>query len=62
MLQFVNAVPQVVVIPNHKLIFSFLPPNCNFATVINRNVNMFGARGLSKGSQPTGGRASVLKI
>lgn len=33
-----NTVPQVVLTPNHKVI-SLLLHNCNFATVVNRNVN-----------------------
>jgi hypothetical protein len=32
-------VPHVLVTPNHKII-SLLLPNCNFATVMNCNVNM----------------------
>ena len=36
--------------PNHKIILLLLY-NCNFATVMNCNVNIFGDRGLPKGSQ-----------
>jgi hypothetical protein len=39
MLRLFNTVPQVVVTPNHKII-SLLPHNCNFAAVVNRNVNI----------------------
>ena len=34
-----NAVPRVVVTPNHKII-SLLLQNCNFPTVMNCNVNI----------------------
>ena len=53
MLQPFNTVLHVVVTPNHTII-SLLFHNCNFATVMNCNVNIFGDRGLSKGLGPTG--------
>lgn len=34
-------------------LFSWLPPDCNFAIVGNHNVNIFGGRDLPKGSQCT---------
>jgi hypothetical protein len=46
-----NIVPHVVVTSNYKL-FLLLLDNCNFATVINYNVNIH--RGLPKRFQPTG--------
>ena len=39
MLRFFNAVPQVVVTPNHNIILLLLP-NCNFATVMNCHVTI----------------------
>ena len=41
MLRPFNTVPHVVVTSNHKII-SLLLHNCNFATVMNYNVNMQG--------------------
>ena len=43
-----NTVPYVVVTSNHKIISSLLH-NCNFTTVVERSVNIFGDSGLSKG-------------
>jgi hypothetical protein len=53
MLQPFNTVPYVVVTPAIKLL-SLLLHNCNFATVMNHNVNSFGDRGLPKVSRPLG--------
>jgi hypothetical protein len=39
MLEPFNIVPHIVVIHNHKII-SLLLHNCNFPTVVNRNVNI----------------------
>ena len=39
MLRPFNAAPHVVVTPNHKIIALMLH-NCNFATVMNHNVNI----------------------
>ena len=41
-LQLLNTVSHVVVNPNHKII-SLLLHNCNFATVVNHNVNILYA-------------------
>jgi hypothetical protein len=53
MLPFLNTVPHVMVTPNHEITFLLLR-NCNFATLMNENmnenVNIFGDRGLPKGS------------
>lgn len=49
MLQLLSIVSHAVVTPNHKLM-SLLLHNYNFATVLNRNVNIFGDRGLPEGS------------
>lgn len=51
MLRPFNSVPHVVEtpLPNHIIIFLLPPPNCNFATVVNQNVNIFGDKGLSEG-------------
>jgi hypothetical protein len=49
-----NTVPHVVVTPPTIKLFLLLLHNSNFATVRNRNVNIFGDTGLPKGSRPTG--------
>lgn len=53
MLQPFDIVPHVVVTPNIKL-FLLQLRNCNFATVMDCNVTIFGARGLPRVLQPTG--------
>jgi hypothetical protein len=42
-----------VMTPDLKIIV-FLLHNCNFATLMNHNVNIFGDRSWPKGSRPTG--------
>ena len=43
-----NTIPQVVLTPTHNSLL--LLNNCNFAMVVNHNVNNFGDRRLPKGS------------
>jgi hypothetical protein len=50
-----NTVPQVGATPTIKL-FLLLLYNCNFATVMNSNVNVFGDRGLPRGHDPQVGK------
>jgi hypothetical protein len=51
---FNTAVPHVMVTPPTAKLFSFLLQNCNFATVMNCNINNFGDKGLPTGLRPTG--------
>jgi len=53
MLQPFKIVSHAVVNSNPKII-SLQLHNCNFATVMNYNINIFGDRGLPKGLQLTG--------
>jgi hypothetical protein len=48
-----STVHHVVLTPTIKL-FSLLNHDCNFAAVVNGNVNTFRDRGFPKGRQPTG--------
>ena len=48
MLRACNTVPQVVLTPTITL-FVFVLPNCNLATVMNHDANIFGDRSLPKG-------------
>jgi hypothetical protein len=49
-LQPSNTIPHAAVTPPTIELFLLLFHNCNFATVMNRNVNIFGDGGLPKRS------------
>ena len=60
MFEILYTVPHVMGSPNYKIILLLLH-NCNFATVVNCNVNIFGDRGLPTPYPPPGVKTHGLR-